>query len=99
MATYIATVQEDGTVHIPSDVARPGRTIVFSVREVGREPTLLSDQTPVPELDRITARTPEQKRMLIDEVLRMGRETRERLSESQRTSDHDWLYDENGLPQ
>ena len=98
METYTATVQEDGTVHIPSDVARPGRTIVFSVRDSGPEPTVPADRTAVPDLDRITARTPEQKRMLIDEVLRMGRETRERLPENQRTIDHDWLYDENGLP-
>ena len=98
METYTATVQEDGTVHIPSDVARPGRTIVFSVRDSGPEPGVSADRTVVPELDRITARTPEQKRMLIDEVLRMGRETRERLPEDQRTSDHNWLYDENGLP-
>ena len=98
METYTATVQEDGTVHIPPDVARPGRTIVFSVRDSASEPTVPIDQAAVPELDRITARTPEQKRRLIDEVLRMGQETRERLPENQRTSDHDWLYDENGLP-
>ncbi len=98
METYTTTVQEDGTVHIPSDVARPGRTIVFSVRDSGPEPGVFADRTVVPELDRITAQTPAQKRMLIDEVLRMGRETRERLPGDQRTSDHDWLYDEHGLP-
>ncbi len=98
MKLHTATVQDDGTVHIPFDVARPGRTIVFSVRDVSTEPRVATDPTLVPELDRVTARTPELKRLLIEEVLRMGRETRKRLPESQRTSDHDWLYDEHGLP-
>ena len=97
MPTFIAVVRDDGTVEIPDTVAQPGRTVVIIVPETAPDEAD-HDQQPETGLDRLTARTPEQKRALLNEVLTMGRLSRARLSEQQRTSNHDWLYDDQGLP-
>lgn len=103
VATNITvTVGPDGTVHLPIEAARPGETIILRIERAdtpgegfdrygGRDNKL-------PRLNRLTARTPEERQQIIDEFLRIGRETRERLPEDQRTSNHDWLYDDDGLP-
>lgn len=94
------TVADDGTIRLPADAARPGETITVQIERLA--PIVEPATDPAPgepvRLTRLTAKTPEQKRQLLDEILRMGQETRARLPDEERTSNHDWLYDENGLP-
>lgn len=54
--------------------------------------------SPVVTLTKATATTPELQEEFIRQVLARGRRNRERLPLEQRTTNHDWLYDGNGLP-
>lgn len=90
MATYQLTVDPDGRVAIPD--THPGEKITVQVAGVTTEPEFLT---------LATARTEEERAIVVEEISRLARELRRELNlgDTLLSQTHgNELYDEHGLP-
>ena len=98
VATVITvTVGPDGAIRLPADTVKPGETVTLRIDRVNPDAPRANGQQAV-RLTKATATTPELREEFIQQVLARGRRNREQLPEGQRSSNHDWLYGEDGLP-
>lgn len=93
METHTTVVDADGMIHIQTDEALPGEQVTVTVL-VRRDPKAVPGRTS-PTFRQMS---PDERDEWLASFIERTRSIADRLPEDQRTSNHDWLYDENGLP-
>ncbi|MBX3070668.1 MAG: hypothetical protein KF883_09250 [Thermomicrobiales bacterium] len=88
MQTYRLVIDTDGQIRIPN--AKPGQVAIVQIADA------LDDRSTVP-LTLATAKTPEERQLVMENIQSLASRLRERLKDQLPLS-ADELYDEHGLP-